>query len=415
MKRIKAIIPLIIMLALISFASMAFAETIKVKSYKVPVRKGPGFYYKVLKFVERGQNIEVLKKGKRWYKVKVPGGVVGYASARSISYSIEGGKYQGRGKIGMPMRAGGRTSRPMMVAALRGVADMGLFPRQYAEKHGLDPEQVQSLMEVPFNADDYNQFKKSLSPGGGSPNGLSDVEIPEEDREIGTAITMRILAAMPPSMDRRLRKYVSMVGSAVQEESSVYDVPFVFIVLKSEKVNSFSAPGGFIFITQGALDVMDSEAELAGVLSHEVVHVLKRHGMRELEKQDSRIRSAGLMDDLDRELDTRGMDMGDQDVQRDLGDMADQMFEKLVGGRKMVDEDESDALGTLLSSSTGYAPAGLRDFINKSSTKVTGEHQKTYAYRDASRRAQALDSLIAQKGLSKKGALLKDRFKARVK
>ena len=120
------------------------------------------------------------------------------------------------------------------------------------------------------------------------------------------------------------------------------------------------------------------------------------------------------MDDLDKELDMRGMDMGDKDVAADLEDMADQMFEQLIGGRKMSDEDRSDKKGTRLLSKTGYSPGGLRDFIIKSSDKVTGEDLKTYAYRDAGRRAKVIDGLIKSARLPK-GEVLADRFKGSIK
>ncbi|MCK4910332.1 MAG: M48 family metalloprotease, partial [Thermodesulfovibrionales bacterium] len=375
-----------------------------------PVRKGPGWYYPVLYELKRGDTLEILEKSGLWYKVKGASGQAGYASARSINYSAGGTGGQGSLSKGSRIQAGrSGTSRPMMVAALRGVADMGLFPRKYAEKHGLDPAEIEALMESPFGVEEYRSFKEPLSPTGGDPGGLADADIPEADREVGIAITMRLLSVMPPSRDPRLRKYVSMVGSAVQENTPVYDVPFVFIVLQSKKVNSFSAPGGFVFITTGALETMESEAELAGVLSHEVVHVLMRHGMKELDRQDTRIKSAGMMDDLDNELDLRGMDKGDEQVMADMEDMADQMFEQMVGGRKIDDEDQADKIGTRLLSTTGYAPAGLREFIVKTSKVVTGEELKTYAYRDADRRASAIDRLIEKSGLGK-GEVLRERF-----
>ncbi len=410
MGRGRVIIPLVVFIFVLVSFSFAYAEEVKIQSYKVPVRKGPGWYYPVLYELKRGDTLEILEKSRLWYKVKGASRQVGYASARSINYSASGTGGKGSLSKGSRIHAKSRrTSRPMMVAALRGVADMGLFPRNYAEKHGLDPAEIEALMESPFGAEEYNSFKKPLSPAGGGVSCLAEADIPEADREVGIAITMRLLSVMPSSRDPRLRKYVSMVGSAVQENTPVYDVPFVFIVLQSKKLNSFSAPGGFVFITTGALEAMQSEAELAGVLSHEVVHVLMRHGMKELDRQDSRMNSAGMMDDLDKELDMRGMDKGDEQVMADMEDMADQMFEQMVGGRKIADEDQSDRIGTRLLAATGYAPAGLRDFIVKTSKAVTGEDLKTYAYRDADRRASAIDRLIKTSGLGK-GEKLKERF-----
>ena len=411
MNRSSAIISLVVFVLIAFMSSFAFAEMVKVQSFKVPVRKGPGWYHPVVKNVNRGQSVDVLERSGRWYKVKTSDGTIGYASKRSIKISAGSRAGSGKRKKGSTIKADRRrTSRPMMVAALRGVADMGLFPRESAKKYGLTHEEIEQLMEMPFQADDFKRFKGALRAPSGIASGLEGAELPASDREIGAAITMRILGAMKASRDESLRKYVSMVGAVIQEQTPVYDVPFVFIVLESKKVNSFSAPGGFVFITTGALDTIDSEAELAGVLSHELVHVLERHGMEELDRQSTRMKSSGAMDDLDKEIDMRGMDTGDRAVAADLEDMADQIFEKLISGRKMSDEDNSDLKGTRLLSKTGYSPSGLRDFIKKSSGKVTGEDLKTYAYRDAGRRASAITKLIKSAKLPE-GAELADRFK----
>jgi uncharacterized protein YraI len=396
--RARVFVLAFVFLCAVLAASHASAKVVTVKSYKVPVRSGPGWYYNVVHEAMKGDKLEILATAGKWYKVKLPDGKVGYASVRSVGRSVTGRK------------PGKRTtsSRPMMVAAIRGVADMGVFPRKYAEKHGLDPEALGRLMEQPFSPEEYKYFKKPLKAGEGID--VSTEPLPASDRDVGAAIAMRLISVMPPSKDQRLRKYVSMVGTSVLEQTPEHDVPFVFVVLESPRINSFSAPGGFVFITTGALELIGSEAELAGVLSHEVVHVLKRHGMEELDRQGARIRGQGMMDELDSELETRGMDNSMKDVAEDLEDMADQIFEQLIGGRKMSDEDESDALGTRLLSSTGYAGGGLRDFILKSEGAVTGEETRTYAYRDAKRRAEAIDSLIKREGLSGTGEVLKDRY-----
>lgn len=82
-----------------------------------------------------------------------------------------------------------------------------------------------------------------------------------------------------------LTSYVSSVGMAMARASERPDLPWEFHVIDDASINAFAAPGGFIFITRGILSVMGSEAELAGVLGHEIGHVTAKHTVNQLSKQ----------------------------------------------------------------------------------------------------------------------------------
>jgi predicted Zn-dependent protease len=215
------------------------------------------------------------------------------------------------------------------------------------------------------------------------------------DYEVGAAVAMKIVATSPLSRDRALRAYVSMVGTALVEQTPYYDEPFVFLVIESPLVRSFSTPGGYVFITTGALAVMRDEAALAGVLAHEIVHVVERHGIKELGKQAQRIKSSTMMDTLDAEVDQLGMDTGDRRVAAELDAMTDQMYEHIIGGRKRADEDTSDRLGTMVLYNTGYTATGIADFL--AAAARAGEAGGSDAYRSADERIGLINKLIKQK------------------
>jgi len=73
-------------------------------------------------------------------------------------------------------------------------------------------------------------------------------------------------------------------GHAARAESTRPNLPFRFIVLDTDGVNAFAAPGGYIHITRGALGLMASESELAGVLAHEISHVTRKHTIGAIQK-----------------------------------------------------------------------------------------------------------------------------------
>ena len=74
-----------------------------------------------------------------------------------------------------------------------------------------------------------------------------------------------------------MHKYVTLVGTTLAQQSERPNLPWTFIVLDTDGVNAFASPGGIVHITRGALGLIKNEAELAGVLGHEIGHVAHKH------------------------------------------------------------------------------------------------------------------------------------------
>ncbi len=108
---------------------------------------------------------------------------------------------------------------------------------------------------------------------------------PEKEKEIGFGIAATVIGRYHMVNDPALTHYVNLVGQAVAQQSIRGDeIQFHFGVLDTDDVNAFAAPGGFILVTRGALALMDNEAELAGVLAHEVGHVDQKHVLKEIRR-----------------------------------------------------------------------------------------------------------------------------------
>ena len=95
--------------------------------------------------------------------------------------------------------------------------------------------------------------------------------------EIGQGVAANLLGAAPLVNDEALQAYVNQLGWWLAQQTERRDLNWRFGVLDTDSVNAFAAPGGYVFITKGLLLNMRSEAELAGVLAHEISHVLQRH------------------------------------------------------------------------------------------------------------------------------------------
>jgi predicted Zn-dependent protease len=109
----------------------------------------------------------------------------------------------------------------------------------------------------------------------GSPMGK---EFSQEDEiGLGDALTASFLGASPLHADANLQRYVNRVGKWIALHSDRPDLPWTFSVIDTETINAFAMPGGSIIVSSGLVKRLGSESELAGVLSHEIAHVVKKH------------------------------------------------------------------------------------------------------------------------------------------
>ena len=217
--------------------------------------------------------------------------------------------------------------------------------------------------------------------------------------EIGRGVAATIAGRYPVSQDESLTAYVNLVGLAVAGEAPRPDIAYRFAVLETPDVNAFAAPGGYIFITRGSLNLIESEAELAGVLAHEVGHVNRRHVIEQIRKADvmREVRDqAGLTGDM---------------LDRVVGQGANVLFT----GLSRDDEMEADSLGVEYAASAGYTPAALAVFVTK-----LGQHgsegplaELTATHPRPSDRIDRLNRVAGRIGAG--GATLADRFRQYVK
>lgn len=110
---------------------------------------------------------------------------------------------------------------------------------------------------------------------------------PSRDEEIalGREITGSLLGAAPLVKGDKLQQYVNKVGRWVASQSERENLPWKFGVIDSPDLNAFAMPGGYVLITKGMYQKLQNEAQLASVLGHEIAHVVKKHQLKVLQKQ----------------------------------------------------------------------------------------------------------------------------------
>jgi len=171
----------------------------------------------------------------------------------------------------------------------------------------------------------------------------------KEEVEIGAGVAANLLGAAPLVQDDKLQAYVNRLGWWLVLQTERPDLPWHFGVLETDTVNAFAAPGGYVFITRGLLLRMRSEAELAGVLSHEIAHVLRRHHLQAIQKGAQ----TGLLADI-------------ASVAVDSSEHAELARKAINAGTELYsrgldkdDEFEADRMGVVIAARAGYDPYGL--------------------------------------------------------
>jgi predicted Zn-dependent protease len=229
----------------------------------------------------------------------------------------------------------------------------------------------------------------------------ADLECPERQEEIGQSVAVAITNKYPLSTDQTVTDYVNLVGLTVASVSEKPDLNYCFGVLETDQVAAYSAPGGYIFITRGSLSLCKDEAELAGVLAHEVAHVSLNHGI-------NAVKNAKETDILLAGAKTQSQAVANFGQLVDIG-----VDVVMVKGYSRAQESEADQEAVNYLIDAGYDPAGLERFLErmKSATGKSGGLMSTHPG-TAERIAAVRRQIGASAG---KGATLQARFDANVK
>jgi predicted Zn-dependent protease len=188
---------------------------------------------------------------------------------------------------------------------------------------------------------------------------------PSEERNLGQQEHPKALRQFGGAYpDEALQAYVEDVGERVKDASELADQPFTFTLLDSDVVNAFALPGGYVYVTRGLLVLADNEAELAGVLGHEVGHVTARHSAQRYDQAQ-----LGQIGTLAAQLGgmllggylggAQGAQLGGQY----LGQAGSLGAQAWVQSYSREQEFEADQLGIRYLGEAGYEPDAMATFL----------------------------------------------------
>lgn len=188
---------------------------------------------------------------------------------------------------------------------------------------------------------------------------LEQIDEPKEI-EIGRQLAAVLLGTKPLHPNMALQRYVNRLGRWISLQSTRPDLPWSFAVLDDPGFNAFATPGGFIFVTKGLIDQLADESELAGILAHEITHVVAKHHLQAIQKTAktgllTKVMASQLKNDLTGRLSNQLLNLGKE------------LYAK---GLDQDDELEADRIGVALSARAGFDPYGLVAVLQQLRTAI---------------------------------------------
>jgi len=222
----------------------------------------------------------------------------------------------------------------------------------------------------------------------------------DEEQTIGADVSAKLRQRFGVVQDPAVHKYVTLVGTTLAKASDRPDLPWTFIVLDTDGVNAFASPGGFVHITRGALGLIRNEAELAGVLGHEIGHVVRKHTINALRKNAAVKMGTSAASDRSVFLSTVGNVVYDN-VLENAYDRGDEM--------------DADRLGVELPQKAGYAGGALGTFLQRLDDRNKDQAEKNGLFASHPETKERIDKIAALAASGKTTATVEGRYTTQIK
>lgn len=195
----------------------------------------------------------------------------------------------------------------------------------------------------------------AVNPATGSANLVLMSE--SREKEIGLEEHEKVLASMPLFEDEELLAYVREVGNKAAAVSHRPNLEYTFNIIDSPEINAFALPGGYVYVNRGLLTFMNSEAELAAVLSHEIGHITARHAVQQ-QARGRIAQTAATVGGFVTAVATGSGYVGSQ-----ISEVASIWAQTGLSGFGRENELEADSLAAEYLVKAGYDPAAMIDVI----------------------------------------------------
>jgi|GEM_PF-3503991 len=272
----------------------------------------------------------------------------------------------------------------------------GLDSDRDAEAKALAASNMRAVYEMEdriANPDTVEQIKKSLASHKPNSTGTQVIPVVENTKasdeelrgeiELGRKMAAQVLGANAPWENSAVQDYLNALAQVIASSGMKATRPFRVAILETNKVNAFACPGGYLFLTRGALKAARSEDQLAALLGHEIAHVSQRHLLTSMQKKfnkpETPKKSQAYVSPVNDSLESRkrikperqeansqwASILGPKGVGLTLLQASSEALETLLSkGLDHKFELEADTMGVQASAATGFRAESFADFLN---------------------------------------------------
>lgn len=367
----------IVLVFVISSLLILSAKDIEVKRENTPLRKGPASYYSILAKIPSSTMVQELKRLEGWIQVnfKTQSGYIA-SSATQDKTKVANDPF-----AGVKVKPGAQNPSDHSVSAgVKGFArqfssqqDFSPDPAflEQATDYGFDPQSFSAFEKDIYRTYDLSAFRAAFK----LPENTMPDHFTEAQEGFGLALAAMISSAGLYEKSA-LNLQIRNIGQLLVNSAYPSDITFRFFILDIDAPNAYACPGGFIFITKGMLDIIDTDAELAFILAHEIAHVCRFHGLLEMKQQENQIGAEIVFAELDEEL-PDAYDAQAQKTEAEMEAEISEIFNMLINGRLQSYEQEADRLGLMFMARTGFDPRAAKAIltrINSTAYSPVNEH-----------------------------------------
>ena len=174
-----------------------------------------------------------------------------------------------------------------------------------------------------------------------------------EEKVLGRDVAARVAGRFGIDPDQNRTYYLNLLGTTLAQHSDRPNLGYHFAILDTDDVNAYSCPGGYIFVTRGAMNMAQDEAELAAILTHEIGHVTEKHIIKAL--QQSKLMQVGSEVAADAFKNPAGSAL--------FSKMSDFATDALFKGLSKKDEYDADRVSVVYLSRVGYDYPAMNDVL----------------------------------------------------
>lgn len=351
---------LFILLLLLITVNLFGDEIDRVARDNIHMREGPGCFYPVIMVLNKGAEIEIDKRAKDWLNVYCSdekGWIFNNALKPAPAENNIFGNQLDASKDHT-------ISQASVSAAVRGFAQKYLsntdgdtaFLNNF-DHMIITPQMYQSFKDETYRNRDHKMIKKRYKDWKDFKY-TGDFHITYYLEKTGFAVATRI-ARKGVIDDQAKLQYINNVGTLITEHSELNYYPIKYYIIKDQRPAAYATPIGMIFITEGLFKMVKNEAELACLLGHELGHVVRQHGYREIKKRKPRIAAQKAFQELDESI------PGTDTTAVALSRLANNMYEAATAKRQLKYEYQADKCGAVYAYRAGYDPAALVDLLTR--------------------------------------------------